>query len=182
MVSKESRELIGSILNWTITHRSKIIEEMNSNSQWEIWLQSEISMLINRNYKAIIREQNYNKSKRKLDILANLNNIAFAIELKLELPKISKTSDITMIESLMVDKSKLKEYPLHKKLIDIQCNNLSLLLINIGNISKYEKIISEVLDDNISQSFAVEFHKNFGIYGLLKEIKLDYKLNSISKL
>lgn len=167
MASKEATKLIGGILNWTVSYKTRILAAMNTNAQWEIWLQVEMSIYLKGSGNIVIREQRYDDSRKSLDILAKMGSRAFAIELKAESLQTGRVSGATMYQALSLDKKKLEENGLLKKVKDMNCTELSLIVIGIGQASKYQKIALKVMQQGTP--FAANIHNEFGVYGFLME-------------
>ncbi|MBD9504313.1 hypothetical protein M2D07_030695 [Pseudomonas sp. BGr12] len=169
MPSNEAITFCGELMNWaassTISERIK--SAMDTNAQWEIWLQVELAIYLKSKSGLVVREQNYDASRKSLDILCKLNTRGYAIELKAESLKTGLTSGMTMVQALLSDKSKLEENPLVKTLISFGCNSLTSLVIGIGSISNHRQTALEILSE--TQAFILSFKDDFGLYILIME-------------
>lgn len=57
MASKEATRFIGNLLNWIVKIRPKIVAAMSAKAQWEIWLQVEMALFLNKNMEKKLFEK-----------------------------------------------------------------------------------------------------------------------------
>lgn len=176
MASEEATYLLGGIFNWTVEKNIAIRSAMQTNAQWEIWLQVEMALFLKEKYGDVIREANYDDSRKSLDIIVQYKKQAIAIELKTESLKTGLVSGQPMFKALMSDMGKLQENKLSELVREMECNRLTLIVIGIGHASKYQKDSQKVLEQgmnieelNTGESFAVKVLDEFGVYGFVDE-------------
>ena len=169
MPSNEAMNFCGELMNWVTSSPipERIKSAMDTNAQWEIWLQVELAIYLKSKSGLVVREQRYDSSKKSLDILCKLNTRGYAIELKTESLKTNLTSGMTMVQALLSDKSKLEKHPLIKTLASIGCNSLTSLVIGIGSTSDHRQTALEIMEE--TKAFVVKFKDDFGLYILIME-------------
>ena len=140
---------------------------MKTQAQWEIWLQVEIAIHLKSITELTIREQQYDNSQMSLDILATINETAFAIELKTESLRTGRVSGMTMENALLADKKKLLTQSITQKAVSLNCKQLSTIVFGIGDISKYESTASKMLKSNSNNFSSVKVDGQFGVYAML---------------
>lgn len=163
-IAFEAVKLAGEILNWTAKESERIKRAMGTGAQWEIWLQVELALGLKATASLVVREEKYDSSAKSVDLMCQVVNRAFAIELKTESTKTGLVSNMTMLKALKSDKAKLLGNPLAQKVNQMGCTSLSALAIGIGSTSKFRATALGILD---AESMVANIQDDFGVYIML---------------